>query len=318
MEPSMPEDREFLRRTGEMMERYDQGDYAAALALTLQIAADFPEQHGRTSFWKICLLTRTGQIPAALQAFEAAIQAGWWWSEANLRRDPDLEPLQGTPEFERLVAVSKERHAAAQAAAEPEMLVREPAPGSARPYPLLIALHGQGGTAQADLPYWEAACQRGWLVAALQSAQLAWPGAYAWDDREAAQRQVVGQFEGLCTRHPVDRSRLIVGGFSQGAALAVRLALNGSLPARGFLAVVPGMIDRELLAEWAAARRPGPVRGYLVAGGRDPRHAFFQQICETLPQHGVPCRMEDHPEMGHEFPPEFEHSLDEGLKFIIG
>jgi predicted esterase len=154
-------------------------------------------------------------------------------------------------------------------------------------------------------------------VAALQSARLAWPGAHAWDDRDAAQRQVLAQFESLCAGYAVDRSRVIVGGFSQGAALAIRLVLNGSLPARGFLSVVPGMIDQELLTEWAGTRRAGPVRGYLVAGGKDPRYAFFQQVCETLLQHGVPCRMEDHPETGHEFPPDFEHSLDEAFGFIL-
>jgi predicted esterase len=314
----MPETDEFFRRTREMMDRYEQGDYAGALALTLRIAAEFPEQRGRTSFWRICLLTRTKEIPAALQVFAEALEAGWWWSETQLRRDPDLEPLQGLPEFERLVALSEEKHTAAQAAAKPETLVREPPAGTARPYPLLIALHGQGSTAEADLAHWEAGCARGWLVAALQSAQLAWPGAYAWDDRDAAQRQVLGQFEALCAGYPVERSRVIVGGFSQGAALAIRLVLNGSLPARGFLSIVPGMIDQELLTEWAGVRRAGPVRGYLVSGGKDPRYAFFQQVCETLPQYGVPCRIEDHPEMSHEFPPDFEHSLDEALKFILG
>ena len=313
----MPERRDFFRRTREMMERYEQGDYAGALALTRQVAAEFPEQYGRTCFWKICLLTRTKEIPAALKVLAEALDAGWWWSEMQLRRDPDLEPLQGLAEFERLVMLSEQKHAAAQATVRPEMLVREPPVGTARPSPLLIALHGQGGTAEADLSLWEKACSRGWIVAALQSAQLAWPGAYAWDDQEKARDQVLAQFESLCTGYPVDRSRVIVGGFSQGGALAMRLALTGSLPARGFLSIVPGMIEQELLTEWAGARREVPVRGYIVAGGRDPRYGFFQQACETLPQHGVPCRMEDHPEMAHEFPPDFEHSLDEALGFIL-
>jgi poly(3-hydroxybutyrate) depolymerase len=221
------------------------------------------------------------------------------------------------PEFERLVAVSERGHAAAQASARPVMLVREPAAGDAGPYPLLIALHGQGGTAEADLESWQKACSQGWLVAALQSAQLAWPGAYAWDDRDKAQEQVLSQFEGLCALYRVDRSRVVVGGYSQGGALAIRLTLNGSLPARGFLSVVPGMIDQELLTEWAAARRDHPLRGYIVAGGKDPRYGFFKQACETLPQNDIPCQMEDHPEMGHEFPPDFEKTLENALKYLL-
>ncbi len=298
-----------------MMACYERGDYAAALAVTERLAAEFPEQSARTDFWRICLLARLRKIDNALQVFGNALDGGMWWSEPTLRSDPDLEPLQGLPEFERMAAVCRERHAAAQAESKPILIVREPAK-AAKPYPVLIALHAMSSSAEADLPRWEAACKQGWLVAAVQSSQLAWPGAYAWNDRDKGQEEVVGQFAELCARYAVDRTRVIVGGMSQGGALAIRLALNGSLPARGFLAVCPGRIDPLLLAEWAAARREVPLRGYLVAGGKDPRHEFFRQVCETLPQHGVPCQLEDHPELGHEFPPDFEKTLEAGLKFL--
>jgi predicted esterase len=298
-----------------MMDCYGRGDYAAALAVTERLAADFPEQSARTDFWRICLLSRLQKTDEALQIFRSALERGMWWSEPTLRSDPDLEPLQGNPDFERLAAACRERHAAAQAESKPALIVREPAE-AAKPYPALIALHPMGGTAEENLPYWKHACSKGWLVAAVQSSQLVWPGAYAWSDRDKGQEEVIGQFAGLCERYPVDRSRVIVGGMSQGGALAIRLALNGSLPAIGFLAVVPGRIEAALLAEWAAARREVPVRGYLVSGGKDPRHEFFHQVCETLQQHGIPCRMEEHPEMGHEFPPDFEKSLEKALNFL--
>jgi len=311
----MPDERDFFQRTQEMMACYERGDYAGALAVTGCLAAAFPEQSARTDFWRICLLARLQKVEDALLVLEKALDAGMWWSEPTLRSDLDLEPLQGLPEYERMAAVCRERHAAAQAESKPALIVREPAK-AAKPYPLLITLHGQGSTAAADLAHWEKACPLGWLVAAMQSSQLAWPGAYAWNDRDRAQEEVVGQFENLCAQYPVDRSRVIVGGFSQGAALAIRLTLNGSLPARGFLSVAPGMIDRQLLTAWAETARDHAVRGYLIAGGKDRRYEFFKQTCEFLPQHGVPCRMEDHPELGHEFPPDFEKALEKALKFL--
>ncbi len=312
----MSDEREFFHRTQEMMACYERGDYTAALAVTALLAADFPNQSARTDYWRICLLTRLQKIDDALLVLEKALEVGMWWSEQTLRSDPDLEPLQGLPDFERMVAVCKERHAAAQAVSKPALVVRGPAQ-AARPYPLLIAPHAMGSTAEPDLGHWKNACTKGWLVAAVQSSQLAWPGAYAWNDRDKGQEEVIGQFENLCAQYPVDRSRVIVGGMSQGGALAIRLALNGSLPARGFLAVVPGMIDRQLLETWAGTARDCPVRSYLVAGGRDPRHEFFKQTCEILREHDIPCRMEDHPELGHEFPPDFEKSLEKALKFLL-
>jgi predicted esterase len=315
-EAAMSEEGDFLRRSNEMMACYGRGDYTAALEVTERLAAEFPGKVLRTTFWRICLLTRLQKVEAALEAFAHALQAGLWWSETTLRRDPDLQPLQGLPDFECMLAASEELHAAAQESVQPATIVREPAAGTEPPYPLLIALHGQAGTAEADLERWQAACPLGWLVAALQSSQLAWPGAYCWDDRQRAQEQVVNQFEGVCAGYPVDRSRVIVGGFSQGAALAIRLVLNGSLLARGFLSVVPGVIDPQLLTSWASARRDRPVRGYLVAGGLDPRYEFFKQVRATLAEHGIACEMEDHPELAHEFPEKFEISLTQALSFL--
>ncbi len=312
----MTDDREFFHRTQEMMVCYERGDYGGALAVTERLAAAFPDQSARTDFWRICLLSRLQKTDEVLSVFRQALEGGMWWSEPTLRSDPDLEPLQGLPEFERMVAVCRERHAAAQAESKPALYVREPAK-AVKPYPLLIALHPMSNTAEASLSYWEAACAKGWLVAAMQSSQMAWPGAYTWNDRDKAQEEILEQFASLCEQYPVDRSRVIVGGMSQGGALAIRLTLNGSLPALGFLAVVPGLIERKLLEEWAGTVRGHPVRGYLVAGGRDPRREFFGQVCEILPKFGISCRMEEHPELGHEFPMDFEKSLKKALKFLL-
>ncbi len=312
----MAEESEFFRRSGEMMACYERGDYTAALAVAERLAAEFPAQAVRTAYWRICLLCRLQKIAAALDAFTKALEAGAWWSEATLRGDPDLEPLQGLPEFERLVERSQAVHRAAQVGVQPVAIVRPPAAGTPEPFPLLIALHGQASTAEAYLDRWQQACPLGWLVAALQSAQLAWPGAYAWDDREQAQAQVVSQFESLTSEYPLDSSRVIVAGFSQGAALAVRLALNGSLPVCGFLSVVPGTIPQEMLADWLGTRGERPLRGYLVAGGRDPRHPFFKHLHATLLEHGIACEMEDHPELAHEYPVSFEKTLSRALRFL--
>jgi len=312
----MPDERDFIRRSSEMMAFYGQGDYASALAMTERLAAEFPEEVARIAYWRICLLTRLQKTEAALGAFTGALEAGLWWSVSMLGSDPDLEPLWGLPEYKRMASICARRQEAAQMEVKSLLVVREPAK-AVKPYPVLISLHGQAGTAAATLDRWQEACPLGWLVAAIQSSQLAWPDAYTWDDHEKAEKEVVDQFRMLCEQVPVDRSRVIVGGFSQGAALAVGLVLTGSLPARGFLSVAPGSIEPKLLTGWVEAEHPHPVRGYLVAGGHDPRYEFFKQLRTTLVDHGVPCEMEDHPDLAHEYPPHFKRSLKKAFRFLM-
>ena len=60
------------------------------------------------------------------------------------------------------------------------------------------------------------------------------------------------------------------------------------------------------------------LRGYLVASQRDAYcYSVAQKLAALLPPHGIACELELHPDLGHDFPPEFERSLIKGLEFIM-
>jgi len=314
----MPTNEEFFQTAAPLFQRYDRGDYAGALQMAEELAVRYPEQAIHTCLWRICLTSRLKRVDEALRLFAEGLEAGYWWSERGLRKDPDLVPLQGLPEFERLVAISYARQMAAQAGVQPDLRVYTPDPTVPPPHPLLIALHGRGHAPENDQdPYWKHACQLGWLVAIPRSSQLSWPGAYGWDDSELARKEITAHFDKLCAQYPVDRQRLVIAGISQGGALAIQLALGRKLPACGFLAVVPGNSVTDGLESLVQSAQGSGLRGYLVTGGKDPRYEMFKQIHALFLQHGIPCDMEDHPELGHEFPPDFDKSLEKALNFIL-
>lgn len=305
----------FFSQAEEMFKLYGEGKFKEALAVTERLAADFPEQAASTDLWRICLLSVSGNTAGALAAMQKSLAAGMWWSEAQLRGDSDLAALQGDPEFERMASLCKERHATAQAGAKAGLLVR--APDGKGPHPLLIALHGRGSRPDQDLDHWEPVVVQGWLLALPQSSQLGFPDRYAWDDSQKAVAEIAGHFETLVKRYDVDADRVILGGFSQGAALAIQMALRNDLPARGFLCVAPGRSAAENLEPLAEVAARRGLRGYLVAGGHDPRFEGFKGIHDVLLKHGLPCMLEDHPDIGHEFPPDFAKSLENALAFLL-
>ena len=155
----------------------------------------------------------------------------------------------------------------------------------------------------------------GWVLAMPQSSQLGSPNTFIWDDAARAQEEIAAHYENLRERYPMDPQRVILAGFSQGAGLAIRICLRGLIPARGFLAVVPGRIATEDLDE--AIRSARGKRGYLVVGDRDPRYETSAQIHALLNRNGIPCEMEDHPEMGHEFPRNFDQSILSAMRFLM-
>lgn len=304
---------DFIKRSEAMIALYAEGKYLDALNVTEQLALEFPDEASTTSLWRVCLLSRVGKTDEALKTMSEALGKGMWWSEAVLRADEDLMPLQGLPAYEAMVAECRTRKAAAQKDSKLEMLVRLPA--GEPPYPLLIALHGRGGSPDRDVQYWEPLLQMGWMLAMPRSSQLGSPNMFVWDDAALAREEIGSECRRLLEGYRIDQERVILAGFSQGASAAIQISLGGVLPDRGFLAVAPGrmaMEEIEQLAHSAHGRR-----GYMIVGGRDPRHESLAQIHTLVNRNGVPCEMEDHSEMGHEFPNEFGRSITQALKFLL-
>lgn len=310
----MEDQDDFYRRADEMFELYFQGNYAGALVVTERLAQDFPDEMANTAFWRICLLAVDGKSSAALQAMAHALEDGMWWSEGQLRADRDLASLQGNPEFERMVAICRERHAS-KGRVSPRLLTREPA--GMGPHPLLLALHGRSSRPAKDLRRWEPAVSMGWLLAMPQPSQLGSPNSYVWDDIERSQQEIVGHYETLIDQHPVDAGRVVLAGFSQGGGLALQMSLEGLLPVRGFLAVAPGKIAADNLDGLIASGPPDGLRGYIVVGDRDERYPLIKDVQRRVEAAGVPCELDVHPGMGHAYPREFENVLEKALLFLM-
>ena len=305
----MTDVQEFFKKSEALFQYYQQGKYADALKVAEKLAIEYPEREGNTSYWRICLYAVTGQKEHALQAFEEALNRGVWWAEEQLYSDSDLASLQGDAEFERLVARSEEKHV--HAIAEPELFVYQPE--GTGPFPLLIALHGRYSSAERDVPLWKSALKYGWMLAMPQSSQPSSSLSFVWDDREKAMNEVADHVNSLITKYPID-NKIVIAGFSQGAARAIELVMSGRIKANGFIAVVPSTIDIDELNHWADSAK---IKGVLISGGRDLRYEMFQQVKQIFTQKNVPLMFENYPEMSHEFPNDFETVLRKGLDFIM-
>ena len=113
--------------------------------------------------------------------------------------DEDLDAVRELPEFQQLVeAIHQRQLQAMEEEGFPQRFVVEPADGSEKPYPVLLALHGRGHNGQNELDFWEEASQLGWLVVSLQSSQIFTMTGFSWDDLEKAEGEVLEHFEAIC------------------------------------------------------------------------------------------------------------------------
>lgn len=301
-----------------MFQRYNEGKYQEALDFVNQHAAALPDEAPTITLWRVCLESMNGQAAQAIETLAQAVEQGQWWHPDALTQDPDLAAVQADPRFQSLVRQMQARFEQERQAARPEMLVFKPQSDTPGPYPLLIALHGMGGSIRTTAPWWQPLANQGWLVAVPQSSQIVNLGGYVWDDQARAEAEIAVHLDRLRAEYRIDEQRIVLAGFSQGAGLALRWALEGRFPACGFIAVAPWLEKPEEVTVNPDPHADLP-RGYLVTGELDAGHQEVVGVIEDLLHAScISYEREHHMELGHSYPPRFPETIQRAIDFILG
>lgn len=303
----------FQELTDELMRLYSDRKYADALEIVEQNADRFPEQSARTTFWRMCLLSLRGRAEDVISVFQQGLDSGLWWAESQFT-DTDLDAVRDLPEFKHLMAVSIRKCTEMQTHVKPARTLLVPEEAS-QELPLLIGLHGRNGHNDTNIEYWEVARRRGWLVLSPQSRQALYEGAYCWDSSEQGLEDILFHLEEITKSYKVDRKRIVIGGFSQGSGMAIYAALSGKMGIHGFIGVGTFIAEPDSLTPLAGQSQA--VRGYFVTGEKDYTLDKARAVQKILKENNIPFAEEVYPDLGHEFPPDFEKTFDKAIKFIL-
>src|SRR5439155_9204221 len=125
-------------------------------------------------------------------------------------------------------------------------------------------------------------------------------------------------------------AKVIVAGFSQGAALAMYLTLNRTFPYRGFVAtatsdwVVPedkpaSQRDRpsQAFASFIGAKDVRGLKGVVIMGEKDAFLPKVKMLLEGMIERGFNCKIDVVKNLGHEFPADFEKRLELATNFLL-
>ena len=307
---------EFRQLRAAVFDLYAQGRHGEALALATEEARRFPQYANSLYFWRICLTCLAHGADAALDAFHAAVEAGFWLPAEMLHTQPDLATLQGDSEFEELVAACQARTEVARAKVVPWELTLPPKelPRSPR---LLVALHGNNSNVRQSKEYWEPANDLAWTVILPQSTQLTGPDVAVWNDRPRAVAEISRHLSEFRAAHASEAVPALAAGFDLGGGLAIWLTLAEALDLEGFIAVAPSLPDLGELAQRLVERPPRGVRGYIVAGAKDTKCLEgSRRVVALMHERGLACELVVVPGLAHDFPPGFTQTLHQALHFV--
>ena len=294
-----------------IFELYEQERYEEALDLSRSVEERFP---ANAAYWNACLLSVTGHAEEALQALEAGLERGIWWSPDRLLRDPDLEPVRASGRFERIVE-SSEKSWRAAFRAEPEVLTFPPEsePSGA----VVIALHGSPGEpADTFAEHWRPVTSRGALLIVPQSTQpFNSEGGRSWHDQVRTQRDLEIAYRRAESQFTIDPDRVVIAGFSAGGRAAITTALTGQpFNPAGFIVAAPAISPDvpDMLDQADPARR-----GWITVGENDWVKEDAVTIYDRASAEGFPWHIEIVEGLGHEFPDDFPSRLAQALDFVL-
>ncbi|NTV35370.1 MAG: hypothetical protein HGA53_00295 [Anaerolineaceae bacterium] len=295
---------------------YEKGQYQAGLDAISKHFGHYPEQEVNISYWRLCLLSKLGKTREAVTFLQECITKGYWWSAENLKADDDLASLQTDPDFQKMLEICQTKQEEAQRIAQPKRFTLFPehlSPNDTAP--LLLCLHGRSSNATSFIEYWQQATQAGWIVAMLGSSQVIGYDTFCWDNKDLAEMEIRSHLRELNDQYSIDPNRIAIAGFSQGGGMAVRAAITSVIPAAGFLAIAPALVDFDILQ--AGLSSGVRVRGAVLAGDLDKRWAdTARRITALMAEAGLPCETNVYPDLGHDFPPDFSDRLTAFLKAI--
>src|SRR5262249_13732617 len=153
-----------------------------------------------------------------------------WWPAETLQ-DHDLDMIRARPEFLR-IREECERLKHERPLKDPELSVKVPAgdPGKSG-WPALIMFHQRyGENPELSSAPWGSVVSNGMLLAAPWSSQVYAADGRCWDDIALSEKDVKWAFSELRAKYDLNMEKVVVGGFSQGAALSIYAALKRLVP----------------------------------------------------------------------------------------
>lgn len=310
----------FMENWTRAEEAREAGDFASA-AESYQKVFEYAKFEPSSRFLLARCLARLGEKDHALAELAKAVEYGWSDAEAIARTEPDLESLRGDARMDAVVSVAK------VCAGETVLCYRGSSAEPSERVPLVVVLHGLGDTPRGNFAYWkEVADKLGLVVVAPYGVTKLGNGmSRAWHlqggrendlDLRASRAAIDRAIKRALEESAVDEERIILAGFSQGGALALRVLAEKPDRFAGAAAMCP--IYKSLgKGFWRQATRRGQLKVHLIVGKLDRWYQAGTQAYEEMKAGGVDVEYVLHDKMGHEMPVDYVEQQTEALKFIL-
>ncbi len=298
---------------------YNRADYVTAIEISHQLLTIEP--HSQLHEYNLaCVLALSGRREEAFQWVDAAVAHGFS-NDQLFRSDADLQSLRDDPRFERILALVVENRRRLGVQHDPRLIAKPLiiAPeddAKSAPLPVVIALHGYGGTAESFADVWrDVTSAKRVLLVLPRAIEPARGGGFCWGTVDETELIVTQALRHASQRYAIDDDRIVLAGFSQGGFMAYNVGMRMAARLRGIIPMA-GRYDPALASppDVAAADMP---RFYLITGSEDHTLEANRRAAAEFTAAGMAVTLKVIDGLGHELPPNPADVLGAALDAVL-
>jgi dienelactone hydrolase len=264
------------------------------------------------------LYTKTEQFDKCLDTWLAANKKGICF-EFQVSNDPDpfyLSAYKDNKRFTDFIERNDSLLVDISNDAKAEYFVNLPINyDKTKKYPVIIILHGGVGSYYRTFENWQSDLIKNDFISVYPQGQEI-KGSFARRYGDSGIDDITMIYTQVIRRYSVDTTSLILAGQSAGGALSLGLA-NNKLFSKGLLLafpVKPGDFD----IQRAESLKASSVRVFMICGEQDKYFYSGQlELSRLLDSAKVDNKFIKYPNLGHDFPDDFNMQIDQGLKYIL-
>lgn len=257
------------------------------------------------------------QHDRALTQYMVAVELGFDDFPTALS-DNELGRIRDRPDFQSTLAVIRQRYLDSSATRVGQPLAIRPR--STKPsagWPVILLLHGFGDTNLSYLDFAVDWAELGFVAVAVPGSVPSRGGRYQWamESTEPTHQDLQAIIKSPLFDDLVNRDRVFLLGFSQGALHAMLLTAEQPDLYAGVVALSPGGSLSTRLVPPSLNRNQRPARCVLIHGTQEPHGPLvpiWSQACQSA---GWKFDSKTHPG-GHHFPDDWDQMQPKIAKFL--
>lgn len=305
---------EMRKRVGEL---YQEKNYREAADILLWGWEKFPDRARPNAYNLALMYGPLNELDKGVHALQAALDRGGFYSLWDFSYDV-WAPYRERADFKEFLARNQTKIDEAQKSAQLKIEIETPESfDRTKAYPLFIALHGGGENIAEFKPNWTSpGLRKGFLVAYIQSTQVATMTGFHWQDAAVTERDLNEAYAKIKKDYRVDESKVLLGGFSSGGYGSLVALLDNALPARGFVVLCPPVPENATEDKVQGMKARG-IKGTFLTTEMDRRLAEQTKLCEALKKAGLDIDFIVFPNVGHWYPDDLPVRIDAALLRIL-